>query len=83
MGTSSRYDCSTCCGGVAVNLIDAVVTNVIEKKQFTETDDWAEPGRVHDIFVVEYEDMGGYGKKELWFDADEHKDIQPGYMFLH
>lgn len=67
-----------------MNLIDGYVTKVIEKKQFVEPEDWCQPGRVHDIFVVEYSDEGGDGlKTELWFPADEHKDIQPGYVFLH
>lgn len=66
-----------------MNLIDGHVTKVIEKKQFVQPDDWSTPGKVHDIFVVEYVDMGGSGKTELWFDASEHKDIQPGYIFQH
>lgn len=37
-----------------MNLIDGYVTKVIEKKQFVEPEDWCRPGRVHDIFVVEY-----------------------------
>ena len=67
-----------------MNLIDGHVTKVIEKKQFVQPDDWVEPGKVHDIFVVEYWDDGGGGQKtELWFDAEAHKDIQPGYVFQH
>lgn len=66
-----------------MNLIDGHVTKVIEKKQFTAPDDWATPGKVFDIFVVEYWDDGGTGQKELWFDAEEKKDIQPGYVFQH
>ena len=67
-----------------MNLIDGHVTKVIEKKQFVQPDDWSTPGKVHDIFVVEYWDDGGDGQiTELWFDADRHKDIQPGYIFQH
>lgn len=66
-----------------MNLIDGRVTKVIEKKQFTAPADWSTPGKVFDIFVVEYVDDGGDQKTELWFDADEHKDIKPGYIFQH
>jgi len=67
-----------------MNLIDGHVTKVIEKKKFTAPDDWgSSAGKVFDIFVVEYWDDGGTNQKELWFDAEENKDVQPGYVFQH
>lgn len=67
-----------------MNLIDGYVTKVIEKKKFIEPEDWCNPGKVHDIFVVEYSDDGGEGLvTQLWFDESKNMDIQPGYVFLH
>lgn len=67
-----------------MNLIDAHVTKVIEKKQYIAPEDWTVPGTVYDIFTVEYWDDGRERRiKDLWFRADEHMDIQPGYVFQH
>jgi len=67
-----------------MNLIDARVTKVIEKKQYAAPNDWTVPGTVYDIFTVEYEDEGGSCQvTDLWFRADENMDIQPGYVFQH
>lgn len=67
-----------------MNLIDGYVTKILEHKKFTCPDDWAEPGKIKDIFVVEYVDGGGSGKTtELWFDENRHEDVVPGYRFAH
>ena len=67
-----------------MNLIDGHVTKVISKKQFTQPEDWSFPGKIHDIFTVEYWDDGGGGRvKDLWFDADKNIDIQVGYVLQH
>ena len=67
-----------------MNLIDGHVTKVLEKKKFTAPEDWAEPGKVFDIFVVEYWDDGGDNLvTELWFEEDEGNNVYPGYVFQH
>lgn len=68
-----------------MNLIDAHVTKVINKKQYTAPKEWNElADTVYDIFTVEYWDDGGGGQvKDLWFKAELNKDIQPGYVFQH
>jgi hypothetical protein len=63
-----------------MNLIDAHVTLVLSKKQRISPLD----GTVYDVFTVEYWDDGRERRiKDLWFQADEHMDIQPGYVFRH
>lgn len=68
-----------------MNLIDAHVTKVINKKQYTSPADWTPlEGITYDIFTVEYWDDGGGGQiTDLWFKADLNMDIQPGYVFQH
>lgn len=67
-----------------MNLIDAWVTKIIEKKKYKADESWGKSkGKAFDIFVVEYNDMGGNGVTELWFEESEHKNIDIGYKFTH
>lgn len=68
-----------------MNLIDAHVTKVLEKKNFIAPDDWDRPGSEFDIYIVEYWDDGGQSKTptELWFEKERHVNVDVGYVFQH
>lgn len=62
-----------------MNLIDAVVTNVIGIKY----DDYGS-GKYRWWVHVEYRDIGGTGEEEIMCNSkEEAENISPGYKFLH